>query len=166
MNYYWVVENKFLAGEYPRNKDEKTSQDKINALIAVGVTVFIDLTHDADRMEPYVHFLDTHKSRGVVRQRFPITDLSVPESDRQTKEILDAIDEHIANSRVVYVHCWGGVGRTGVIVGCWLARHGLSGKAALERLQKLWQSNPKSRFRRSPETPDQERYIMEWREPA
>lgn len=165
MNYYCVVENKFLAGEYPRNKDEKTSQDKIDALIGLGVTAFIDLTHDADRMEPYTHLLD-NKSRGISYQRFPIPDVSIPVSGITTKEILDTIDQHIANGRMVYVHCWGGVGRTGVIVGCWLARHGFSGKAALTRLHELWRQNPKSRFKRSPETPAQEQYIMEWQEPA
>jgi hypothetical protein len=60
----------------------------------------------------------------------------------------------------------GGVGRTDVIIGRWLARNGSSGEAALSRLHELWRKNPKSRFRRSPETPNQERYIMEWREPA
>lgn len=32
---------------------------------------------------------------------------------------------------MVYLHCWGGIGRTGTIVGCWLARNGFPGKAAL-----------------------------------
>ena len=166
MNYYWVVENKFLAGEYPRNKDEKTSRGKIDGLIGLGVTAFIDLTHEADGMEPYIKFLDNYKSRGISYQRFPIPDVSIPASEMATKEILDTIDQHIANDRVVYLHCWGGVGRTGVIVGCWLARHGFAGEKALSHLRKLWQQNPKSRFKRSPETPAQERYIKEWEEPV
>ncbi len=164
MNHYWVVENKFLAGEYPRNRDEETSQGKIDALIALGVTAFIDLTHEADGMEPYTHLLHNYKSRGISYQQYPIPDLSIPASKAATKEILDTIDQHIANGRMVYVHCWGGVGRTGVIVGCWLARHGFSGDTALSRLHELWQQNPKSRFKRSPETQLQERYIREWKE--
>ena len=31
----------------------------------------------------------------------------------------------------VYVHCWGGIGRTGTVVGCWLVRHGMTGDEAL-----------------------------------
>ncbi|MBF0121371.1 MAG: hypothetical protein HQK79_21280 [Desulfobacterales bacterium] len=42
-NCYWVTTN-FLAGEYPRNKDEKSSLIKINNLIMSGITSFIDLT--------------------------------------------------------------------------------------------------------------------------
>lgn len=163
MNYYWVEKHKFLAGEYPRNLDEETSQAKIDTLIQLGVTAFIDLTHEADGMEPYTQFFEAHRSGRISYQQFPITDLSVPESNMVTNKILDAIDEHIAEGRVVYVHCWGGVGRTGVIVGCWLARHGFPGKAALSRLHELWRQNPKSRFKKSPETNAQERYVTEWR---
>ena len=31
----------------------------------------------------------------------------------------------------MYLHCWGGVGRTGTVVGCWLVRHGRTGDEAL-----------------------------------
>ena len=63
----------------------------------------------------------------------------------------------------MYVHCWGGVGRTGTIIGCWLSRHHKPGQAALDRLTELWQSNPKSGWKpRSPENAEQERYVREW----
>ncbi|MBM9538479.1 hypothetical protein [Desulfobulbus alkaliphilus] len=41
---YWVVPGRFLAGEYPRTRNEAASVEKINALIQAGVTTFIDLT--------------------------------------------------------------------------------------------------------------------------
>jgi len=62
------------------------------------------------------------------------------------------------------VLCWGGVGRTGVIVGCWSARHG--GQPALARLRELWKQCPKSQNRGSPETAAQEKYVAGWRETA
>ncbi|MBA3406233.1 MAG: dual specificity protein phosphatase family protein [Gemmatimonadaceae bacterium] len=31
----------------------------------------------------------------------------------------------------IYVHCWGGVGRTGTVVGCYIVRHGRTGDDAL-----------------------------------
>lgn len=161
MNHYWVEENKLLAGEYPRNVDDASSQRKMDVLIELGVTAFVDLTHDDDGMEPYTHFINGHD---IVYRRFPIRDRSVPRSAAWAREILDAIDGHIGDGRVVYVHCWGGVGRTGTIVGCWLSRHGYPGRSALERLQELWSSNPKADWRRSPETSEQERYIVDWNE--
>jgi protein-tyrosine phosphatase len=92
-------------------------------------------------------------------------DFSVPDSPMQTKAILDEIDERVAKAELVYLHCWGGIGRTGLIVGCWLARHGLEGRAALECLRELWKHCPKSATRKSPETAQQEEYIIHWTEP-
>jgi len=49
-----------------------------------------------------------------------------------------------------------------MIVGCWLARHGLKGRKDLERLRELWQACPKSSHRDSPETREQIEYILDW----
>ena len=158
-NCYWVSRGKLLAGEYPRNRDEESSRQKINALILSGITSFIDLTEENEGLLPYSGFLDT-----VSHQRFPIRDISIPDSPDVTLAILDAIDHHISLGGMVYLHCWGGVGRTGVIVGCWLARHGFKGEAALARLNELWQQCPKSAHRNSPETKEQQKYILMWEE--
>ena len=63
----------------------------------------------------------------------------------------------------MYVHCWGGVGRTGTIIGCWLSRHHEPGQAALDKLKELWKKNPKRHRRpRSPENDLQDDYILTW----
>lgn len=162
---YWVLPDRFLAGEYPRNIDEESSQRKIAALIAAGVSAFIDLTEEGEKIRygkqlyPYVPLLDPHPR--AFHHRFEIQDGSTP-SKQKTIQILDTIDKYIAQEKKVYVHCWGGVGRTGVIVGCWLARHGYPGEAALHRLWKLWRACPKSAYRQSPENGKQEQYVCEW----
>ena len=158
-NSYWVAPGKLLAGEYPRNIDNASSPQKVAQLTGAGVSVFIDLTEDGE-LSPYSQWLD-----GQIHQRFGVVDQSVPHSETFTAEILDAIDRHIADGRTVYVHCWGGVGRTGTIVGCWLARHGYPGEAALARLTELWSECAKSRTRCSPERSSQANYILNWTEP-
>ena len=156
---YWVVPGKLLAGEYPRNIDDRSSPAKIKALEDAGITSFIDLT-EAGELNRYDQLL----SEGVSHRRFPIRDISIPKSRERATAILDAIDANLANDQPTYIHCWGGVGRTGTIVGCWLARHGDGGQAALDSLERLWSQNPKSDFKRSPETREQVRYILDWKE--
>jgi protein-tyrosine phosphatase len=157
-NCYWVVSGKLLAGEYPRNKDEVSSPDKINSLLSAGITAFIDLTHENDRLLPYHGLMGN-----ISHHRFPIRDGSIPENKALTDTILDTIDSCISQRQLVYVHCWGGSGRTGLIVGCWLVRHGLAGTAALDRLKELWQQCPKSQNKGSPDNKEQEQYILNWR---
>ena len=157
---YWVVPGQFLAGEYPRNRDDESSPAKLAALADAGIAAFIDLTEEGE-LRPYSQWLNPPSQS---YQRFPIRDLSTPASPELAVSILDAIDEQINKGRPVYLHCWGGVGRTGTIVGCWLARHGYAGAAALERLQELWSACPKSAYRMSPEMPAQRRYVRDWRE--
>ena len=158
---YWVSPGKFLAGEYPGALDPAVAKERIQALKDCGVEAFIDLTEERDGLEPYADLVEP-----ASYQRFGIRDVSTPESPEVTLAILDAIDEHIAAGRLVYVHCWGGVGRTGVIVGCWLSRHGMEDEAAVERLDELWKQCPKSASRKSPETSEQRRYIKSWMEPS
>jgi protein-tyrosine phosphatase len=154
-NCYWVEEGKFLAGEYPRNKDEVSSQAKIDTLLGAGVTAFIDLTEEGELL-PYQSFIGS-----AAYYRFPIVDVSVPQSSTDMIRILDTLDRLMAGGAVIYLHCWGGVGRTGTVVGCWLARH-LGSDQGWNRLQAVWKQCAKSAFRSSPETPVQRRYIETW----
>ena len=155
---YWV-DDRFLAGEYPRSKNGPDTFDKLDALIDEGITLFVDLTEEGELL-PYANWLER-----ASHQRFPIPDTSTPRSPEQTRDILDAINGHLGQGGKVYLHCWGGIGRTGTIVGCWLARKNNSdGEAALKRLDELWQQNPKSGWRCSPENPWQVDYILNWRE--
>lgn len=161
-NSYWVVPGRFLAGEYPRRRNGADGAEVFaqrRALLEAGVTLFIDLTEEGE-LRPYAGRLGAAEHR-----RFAIPDGGVPETPEDTAAILDAIDRHLADGGMLYLHCWGGVGRTGTIVGCWLARHGgLSGEAALSRLAELWRQNAKSARRDTPEYPWQRDYIRQWRE--
>ena len=155
---YWVSSGQLLAGEYPRDLDKELSLLKLNALVQAGISAFIDLTEERDGLLPYDDMLE-----GVHYERFPVRDVSVPASSEVMRTILDAIDTHIGQSRAVYVHCWGGIGRTGTVIGQ-LARHGHEGQAAYGRHQELWWHNPKSAYRSLPETWEQKQYILDWRE--
>jgi len=153
---YWVVPGKLIAGEYPRNQSLQTSPEKMNKILGVGVTSFIDLTEYAE-LSSYEAYLKT-----AMHYQFPIKDLSIPESPELTMKILDLIDALISDGEVVYLHCWGGIGRTGLIVGCWLSRHGGRGDDVLKQLEMLWVNCSKYPDRESPETIEQVQYILDW----
>ncbi len=54
----------------------------------------------------------------------------------------------------VYVHCWGGVGRTGTVIGCVLADAGLSFDKITTRIASLRRGSRKQ-YRQAPERPAQ-----------
>ena len=39
---YWVEEGRFLAGEYPRDWQESSSRQKLQAILDAGTTAFVD----------------------------------------------------------------------------------------------------------------------------
>lgn len=168
-NSYWVVPGRFLAGEYPGDLNPRKAIAKVKALLEVGIDQFVDLTHPWDRMEPYANLALRKGLEGdkrVVYLRHPIVDESVP-IPQEMAHVLDAIDTGLERGRSVYVHCWGGVGRTGTVVGCWLVRNrGVTGEEALRLLAQRWQTVAKTHIHpRSPQTNEQHRFVREWVEP-
>jgi len=162
---YWVIPGRLLAGEYPGAKaaPERTRQ-RLDAFLAAGINTFINLT-EASELEDYTPFLQAQaadQQPALECLRFPIVDVGLP-TRAGMRAILDAIDASLAQERRVYVHCFGGIGRTGTVVGCFLVRHGRSGTQALQELAGWWQGVPKSaRSPYSPETRQQEQFVLNW----
>ena len=108
-----------------------------------------------------------HLGRGpeeVRHHRFPVRDRDVPTRER-LDEVLTALAESTAAGLPAAVHCWGGIGRTGTVVGCHLQHaHGLSGEEALARIAHEWQTVAKvHRAPVSPETPAQFAMVRQYR---
>jgi ADP-ribosylglycohydrolase len=167
---YWVIPGKFLAGAYPGDMSYSSAEKKLNAIIAAGIRCFVDLTSEDDRnlfgqlLVPYQDLVEKIAGRRFRTTccRMPIRDLQVP-SHAEMQEILDAIDGAILAGLPVYVHCLGGIGRTGTVVGCWLARHGIvRGPAAVDLIRKLRRHEVHARIP-SPETGRQRQFICEWK---
>jgi protein-tyrosine phosphatase len=162
LNTYWVAPGKLLAGEYPGAKDPEEARQRLRKFLAAGVRHFIDLT-EVGELEPYVELLTEEADSRTSYERFPIRDVSVPSEPKTMAEIIAAIDRAMAEGGITYVHCWGGVGRTGLAVACWLQEQGRSPKEALAELAEKWRSCAKSaRKANSPETDEQAGWVREW----
>jgi|GEM_PF-2692947 len=60
--------------------------------------------------------------------------MGVPDNDETMAKIMDAILGSITSGPAVYIHYWGGIGRTGTVVGYWLRECGLGLDDALQRV--------------------------------
>ncbi|NTU74601.1 MAG: hypothetical protein HGA53_00940 [Anaerolineaceae bacterium] len=160
---YWVIPGKFLAGEYPGARDEEQARRKLRALVKCRIQLFIDLTQENELVHylPWLQEEAADYGRTVEYLRIPIKDFGTPSKELMVK-ILDTIDQSILENKPLYVHCWGGIGRTGTVVGCYLVRHGLKGALAIERIKQL-REGVSDWWRSSPETPEQTNIVLKWK---
>ena len=158
---HYQVQDRLFAGEYPGSLAPEVTEDRLKLLLEKGVQTFIDLTTSHDRLDPYEPVL-LELGEGLTRYSHEIPDLGVPTSPKVMRGILDRLHSELDAGRTCYVHCWGGIGRTGTVIGCWLVRHGASGEEALARLAALHGPTP-SGWRRSPETDEQRETVLGWR---
>lgn len=161
---YWLVEGQLMAGEYPGAPTEDEAWAKLAGLLDLGIRSFIDLTETTDPLNPYDDILREvggQKGVYVAYERMPIRDMDVPTSEQMT-EILGRIRAEIAARRPVYFHCWGGIGRTGTVAGCWLVEQGHACDDALKLIHKLRITTPDG-WKNSPETRAQVTFVKAWR---
>jgi protein-tyrosine phosphatase len=107
----------------------------------------------------YDPFLPDH----CIVDRYPIVDVSIP-TEKFMVTILNAIDQYLSESRVPYVHCWGGIGRTGTVVGCWLIRHGhVTSDTVGDLIGELRVGDIEAGYRLSPEAESQWEFVLNWK---
>jgi hypothetical protein len=165
--HYPIEPNVLFGGEYPGDKNPEVARVRILSLVGIGVRTFIDLTSPQDHMEPYegvLADLEVEIGSPLRRISMPVPDMSVPESEEVMGAIMAAVRDTLETGPAVYIHCWGGIGRTGTVVGCWLRECGLGPDEALERVQHLYSAHmPKVRIHpESPQTRGQKDYIRNW----
>ena len=162
---YWILPGKLLAGPYPYCPNQEEGEARLASLLDAGIGAFVDLTEPGETLRgrpvpPYAAELSrlaAAQGRAVEALRVRIRDVSVP-GPAALEEALGAIDRLLAGGSSVYLHCLGGIGRTGTIAGSWLARRGLAapgGEAlGLIAAYRAWPGAPAS-----PETEEQRELV-------
>ncbi|MEY2579811.1 MAG: hypothetical protein QOI49_2635 [Verrucomicrobiota bacterium] len=156
----YFIRRFLLAGPTFTGLSTEVTTTRIAALAHAGVGVVVsacsrgemfqvdEITHKLDLYELFDHHV------------FPILDGGVP-SKGIMRTILDTVDASLDKGLIVFVHCVGGRGRTGLVIGCWIARHGIAvGESVLEELAHVRYKH--GLFKPSPETEKQCRFVIEW----
>lgn len=166
---YWVQPGQLLAGGYPGDARPEQTTAKLTGLLRCGVTHVVNLM-EPEELEwlgsfwtdylPELQQLAAAQGRTIQWVRRPIPDMGVPTPEAM-RATLDWIDQAIQGGGVVYVHCLAGQGRTGLVIGCYLVRHGLTGPAALQQLQELTRSKAHL-FWPTPQVLAQRAFVLNW----
>jgi len=182
---YWVIPGSLLAGPYPGSNDPAEMERRLQALLEAGIRSVIYLVDESEQEEPdagdfgdsiapiqtFAPYEDQLEKMAEARGdlveigRYTI-DVGSAAADQEMQLILDAIDAEIDGSdHPTLVHCDNGNGYTGMVVGCYLARHGIAaGKDALAKIRELRSVDPSLTKAKSPENMVQERFVLRWKE--
>ncbi|KAF8646477.1 hypothetical protein AX16_007199 [Volvariella volvacea WC 439] len=164
-NSYWATPL-LLACEYPWTP-KNPSKPKLDNLLKAGVRTFIDLT-ECGELSPYANILSERAALFSIDEdeieyhRFPIRDRSLPESVDYMFKVFEVLHDNERRGRISAVHCRGGIGRTGMVIGCWLVECGIAkdGEEALAIIAREWRTVEKcKRYPHSPETGPQFEFV-------
>ena len=166
---FWVEEPLLLAGPYAGAPTKAEATAKLEAFLDLGITTFLDLTEEGEsspehgELRRYDTLLyELARAHGIEARylRMPIQDLGIPEVWHM-EAMLGLITSQMEQGHGVYVHCWGGVGRTGTVLGCLAVERGVPRGVVLGDLARI-RAGTQRAARESPETDDQREFVLGW----
>ena len=131
-----------------------------------GIRVFVDLTEEGEHTpySPALSDIGRQLETSVQHLRVPVRDMGIP-TNSEMDRVLRIVDESIQDDKPVYVHCVGGIGRTGTVVGCYMVEQGMTGPEALQKIEDLRKPTPYSRVN-SPDNDVQREMVLSWGGPG
>ncbi len=156
-HFYEVLPNILYAGACPWESTHESSH--LHELFAMGIRDFITLRDDVNVQECHSAWSATYPD--ISLEQFPIQDYSVPQHEVY-HQILNALKAKINSDSKIYVSCAQGLGRTGLIIACFLSDHlGITGNDALELMNQRRKQCHFMIDSASPETQEQIKFVME-----
>ena len=177
----WLVPGRIMLGRYPASCPTRpipaaAQRERVTSIAAAGVNTFVCLQAELPPQDTawddssqgvvpkgtFVQYGADALANGARTLHFGIL-------DRQPAESLEALDRLVVELRrrvldgdVLYIHCWGGRGRTGLVAACLLGAlyPSIDEAEALERVQAYFSLREPGGL--SPETPAQVRQVQDW----
>jgi hypothetical protein len=125
----WVVPGRLARGRFPMYADAL-------ALVKAGVTTFVNLRGETGGLDDYLRMyprdVAAHKRRHALEFLFfPVGDFCAADA-RSLAALARELRARLERGEVLFVHCRGGRGRTGMVVAALLcALYGVPAEAAL-----------------------------------
>jgi len=153
-----------MAGAYPGALDDRQNDQFLKRQLSKGIDTFvclqaevdIEITEEAWRagngLRPYILDAERLSRKPLKWVHVPIPDGDAAPDDVTEQLVLDLVADVYAG-RVLYVHCWGGHGRTGVVV-CLMLVHlyGITAAEALRRVQRYHDCRVEPQDAKSPQS--------------
>lgn len=156
-HYYEVLPKMLYAGACPWESIHEHGH--LHELYALGIRDFITLREDINVLECQSTWSETYPDISIVQ--FPIQDFSIPLQE-VFKQILSTLKAKINLNKKTYVSCAHGLGRTGLIISCFLSDH--LEMPGLEAMKLMNQRRKDGEFMvdyNSPETQEQIKFVIE-----
>ena len=125
-NFSWVILDKLAGSAIPeeaygahsiRSGLGGTLGTDLVDLYGRGIRLLVSLTDRAEDLGPQC------RAAGLDWHYYPITDFGIPDSIESFDDLITTIIESMDRSRPVCVHCFAGVGRTGLVLSCTVGRY-------------------------------------------
>ena len=186
----WLIPGHVLCGRYPgscpsRPVDRETQRARL-AAIREHATTFVCLQselppQDAPELWPdggiggqsgnavapqtakFQPYFDD--ARDAEHVHFGIVDRDVAPSLAALCDAVDGLQRRVLRGEVLYIHCWGGQGRTGILAACLLGalyEELVDAEEALERVQQIFRLREPDKGGASPETDPQRDQVRDW----
>ncbi len=140
----WLIKNKIIMGAYP-DPDSKYAEQ----LVKLGVTTFISL-QTKEELKKFRSYKEQaiNKAKNINKKvefiNFPIEDRKITDDKETIKFVKFIIDEKLSKLKegdMIFIHCYGGKGRTGIITALILSwYYKMSYQEVIDMLEEKFQT--------------------------
>ncbi|MSP72613.1 MAG: hypothetical protein EXR76_10625 [Myxococcales bacterium] len=133
-NFSWVLSGRLAGSGMPARGSKIFVKAAYEGLAAEGVRLVVSLLGEP----PAGYIQRAITEAGLDSLHFPIVDLGTPQDVEAFAALIDQVHERITEGTPTLVHCYAGIGRAGMFLAAYLARHGGFGPdAAIAELRRL-----------------------------